>query len=83
MARIPHRLLDPRQAGVDALDLFLGGASVNQVAALLGPHLGNLPLVEVRRQVEEAIRAHIAELENENHALRKEIAGLRAMLRGA
>lgn len=67
----------------EGLDLFLGGASIGRVSALLLPGIGGPELVRKQAEILDALREYTLEQEKLVLELRDEVAELRAALNQA
>lgn len=64
----------------EGLDLFLGGASIGRVSALLLPGIGGPALIARQIEIQAEIREYVLEQEKEVLELKDEVAELRAAL---
>ena len=64
----------------EGLDLFLGGASIGRVSALLLPGIGGPAIVQKQAEILDALREYTLDREKEIGELKDEVAELRAAL---
>lgn len=67
----------------EGLDLFLGGASIGRVSALLLPGIGGPAIVQKQAEILDALREYTLGQEKQIGELKEEISELRAMLEQA
>ena len=67
----------------EGVDLFLGGASIGRVSALLLPGIGGPAIVQKQTEILDALREHTLEQEKLVLELKDEVGELRAALASA